>query len=138
GLGHAMRDCYAAMGGMPGELRLSGGAARSAGLRAILAAALDRPLRISSRDEAGAAGAAMMAAVAIGAYPDIDACLADWVTPLLEPAEEPDPDLSARYARLFPAFVATRQNLAPAWDSLATARQDNAEASEVAPARERT
>ena len=66
GLGHAMRDCHAAMGGMPGELRLSGGAARSAGLRAILAAALDRPLRISSRDEAGAAGAAMMAAVAIG------------------------------------------------------------------------
>lgn len=126
GLGMAMRDCYAAMGGIPGELRLSGGAARSAGLRAILAAALDRPLRFSLRDEAGAAGAAMMAAVAIGACPDMDACLADWVTPLLEPAQRPDPDLSARYARLFSAFVATRQNLAPSWHALATARQDNA------------
>ena len=104
-------------------------------MRAILAAALDRPLWISSRDEAGAA---MMAAVAIGVNSDMDACLADWVTPLLEPAESPDPDLSARYARLFPALVATRHSLAPLWDSLAAASQDNTEAPKTAWARERT
>lgn len=126
GLGLAMRDCYAAMGDLPGELRLSGGAARSKGLRAILSAATHAPVRVSAREEAGAAGAAMMAAVAIGAYPDMHACVAEWVTPLLGPAEAPDPALAAAYDRLFPAFTAARRGLVPAWDALATARRDNA------------
>ena len=122
GLGMAMRDCYAAMGPLPSELRLTGGAARSRGLRGILSASLDAPVRVSDRDEAGAAGAAMMAAVAIGVYPDMDACIAEWVTPLLGAAEAPDPELVAAYARLFPAFSASRQALPPAWDALAAAR----------------
>ncbi len=123
GLGMAMRDCYAAMGDMPSELRLTGGAARSPALRGILSAAIHAPVRVSARDEAGAAGAAMMAAVAIGAYPDMDACIADWVTPLLGNAEAPDPALVAVYDRLFPAFTAARHGLVPAWDALAAARQ---------------
>lgn len=122
GLGMAMRDCYAAMGPLPGELRLTGGAARSKGLRAILSASLNAPVRVSQRDEAGAAGAAMMAAVAIGAYPDMNACIAEWVTPLLGTPEPPDPTLVAAYQRLFPAFSAARQALPPAWHALATAR----------------
>ena len=122
GLGMAMRDCYAAMGPLPGELRLTGGAARSAALRGILAASLGAPVRVSQRDEAGAAGAAMMAAVAVGAYPDMDACIAEWVTPLLGTAEAPDPGLSAAYERLFPAFAAARSVLPPVWDRLAAAR----------------
>lgn len=123
GLGMAMRDCYAAMGHLPGELRLTGGAARSRGLRGILSAAIQAPVRVSEREEAGAAGAAMMAAVAIGAYPDMHACIAEWVTPLLGPAEAPDPALVAAYDRLFPAFTAARRGLVPAWDALAAARR---------------
>lgn len=122
GLGMAMRDCYAAMGPLPGELRLTGGAARSRGLRAILGASLNAPVRVSDRDEAGAAGAAMMAAVAIGAYPDMDACIADWVTPLLGEPEHPDPALVSAYDALFPAYAASRRALPPAWDALAAAR----------------
>src|SRR5690606_21862158 len=91
GLGHAMRDCYAEMGPAPSELRLTGGAARSARLRAIFAASVGAPVRVSLRDEAGAAGAAMMAAVAIGAYPDMRSCIDTWVTPLLSAPEQPDP-----------------------------------------------
>ena len=121
GLGMALRDCYAAMGPLPGELRLTGGAARSPALRGILSASIGAPVRGSSREEAGAAGAAMMAAVAIGAYPDMRACVADWVTPLLEAPTPPDPDLTAAYARLFPAFTAARQGLGPTWDALAQA-----------------
>lgn len=121
GLGMAMRDCYAAMGPLPGELRLTGGAARSRALRGILSASLNAPVRVSSRDEAGAAGAAMMAAVAIGAYPDMESCIAEWVTPLLGAAEAPDPALVTAYDRLFPAFCAARQALPPAWDALARA-----------------
>lgn len=123
GLGFAMRDCYLAMGDLPGELRLSGGVARSKGLRAILSAAVRAPVRVSSRAEAGAAGAAMMAAVAIGAYPDMRACIDEWVTPLLGPAEPPDPELTTAYDAAFPAFAATRTALVPAWSMLAAARR---------------
>lgn len=122
GLGMAMRDCYASMGPLPSELRLTGGAARSPALRAILAACLNAPVRVSDRDEAGAAGAAMMAAVAIGAYRDMDACIAEWVTPLLRASEMPDPELAATYDRIFPAFCATRAAMPPIWSALAHAR----------------
>jgi erythritol kinase (D-erythritol 1-phosphate-forming) len=124
GLGHAMRDCYGAMGPLPGELRLTGGAARSKGLRGILSASVNAPVRVSSREEAGAAGAAMMAAVAVGAYPTMDACIAEWVTPLLGEPETPDPALVAAYNRIFPAFTAARTGIAPAWAALAAARGD--------------
>lgn len=127
GLAMATRDCYAAMGPMPSELRLTGGAARSPALRGILGAAIHAPVRVSSRQEAGAAGAAMMAAVAIGAYRDMDACVADWVTPLLGATEAPDPTLVAAYDRLFPAFTAARHGLVPAWDALAAARTTSGE-----------
>ncbi|MBV8662190.1 MAG: carbohydrate kinase, partial [Hyphomicrobiales bacterium] len=93
GLAMAARDCYAAMGDMPAEVRLTGGAARSRALRATLSAAVGAPVRTSAREEAGAAGAAMMAAVAIGLYPTMDACVAEWVTPLLGASESPNPEL---------------------------------------------
>jgi erythritol kinase len=124
GLGLAMRDCYAAMGDLPAEVRLSGGAARSKGLRGIFSAAVHAPVRMSSREEAGAAGAAMMAAVAIGAYPDMSACIGGWVTPLLGPVEPPDPALVAAYDRLFPAFSKARHALGPTWEALAAARRN--------------
>ncbi|MGO4339634.1 FGGY-family carbohydrate kinase [Labrys sp. KB_33_2] len=124
GLGLAMRDCYAAMGDLPAELRLAGGAVRSRALRAVLSAAINAPLRVSSREEAGAAGAAMMAAVAVGAFKDMDACVAQWVTPLLGAPEPPDPTLASLYDQLFPAFRATRLELTPAWNALAAARHD--------------
>ncbi|CUH79781.1 FGGY-family carbohydrate kinase [Tropicibacter naphthalenivorans] len=119
GLGMAARDCYAAMGEMPTELRLTGGAARSNALRRVLAASLNTPVRVSSREEAGAAGCAMMAAVAIGAYPDMDACIAEWTTPLLGAAEQPDPELTPVYDSLFTSYRQSRQALAPVWTGLA-------------------
>jgi erythritol kinase len=119
GLGMATRDCYAAMGPLPAELRLTGGAARSKSLRAVLGASVNAPIRVSSREEAGAGGAAMMAAVAIGAYKSMDDCIKDWVTPLFGEAEAPDAELVPRYEAMFPAYVKARKALAPVWDDLA-------------------
>ncbi|RWH33615.1 MAG: carbohydrate kinase, partial [Mesorhizobium sp.] len=68
-------------------------------------------------------------AVAIGAYGDMDACIADWVTPLLGPVEAPDPTLIGVYDGLFPAFGAARRALGPAWDMLAAQRRNTAVAS---------
>ena len=123
GLGLAARDCYTAMGVLPRELRLTGGAARSRGLRSIHAATIGAPTRISAREEAGAAGAAMMAAVANGHYADMDDCIAEWVTPLLGNSEPADPDLSATYAALYNNFFVSRRALSPVWEGLAK-RQD--------------
>lgn len=123
GLGMATRDCYAAMGHLPGELRVSGGAARSKALRNTLGAAVGGAVRISSREEAGAAGASMMAAVAIGAYRTMDECIEDWVTPALGAAERPAAADIERMERLFAAYAEIRRGIAPAWDILA-ARQE--------------
>jgi len=65
----------------------------------------------------------MMATLQQGLYPDIDACVAAWVTPHLGEAEPPDPDLSALYDRLYPVYRATREALAPVWRDLAAARR---------------
>ena len=119
GLGMAARDCYAAMGALPTELRLTGGAARSRALRAVLAASVGASVRTSTREEAGAAGAAMIAAVAIGAYPTMNDCIAEWVTPLLSAPEPPDADLTQTYQRLFPAYLLARRALEPVWDMMA-------------------
>ncbi|MEP1697732.1 MAG: FGGY-family carbohydrate kinase [Paracoccaceae bacterium] len=120
GLGFAARDCYGAMGQLPGEVRLTGGAARSKGLRDIHGATLGAPVRQSMREEAGAAGAAMVAAVSLGVYDTMESCLTDWVTPLLCAPETPDPQLVETYTSLFSNYVATREALQPIWHALAS------------------
>ena len=122
GLAFAARDCYAAMGPIPQEIRVTGGAARSKAIRTILGSVLNAPVRTSKREEAGAAGAAMMAAVALGFYPDMERCTDAWVAPLLEPKLPPDPTLATTYDRLFPAYVAARKATAPVWQALRQAR----------------
>ncbi len=123
GLAFAARDCYAAMGHVPEEIRIAGGAARSKAFKRIMASVLGAPLRESSREEAGAAGVAMMAAVAIGAYPDMAACAARWVTPTLGDTVSPDQGLAALYDELFPIYVATRAAMPVQWRALAEVRR---------------
>lgn len=119
GLALATRDCYAAMGAFPKELRLSGGAARSKALRQTLAAAVGAPIRVSRRDETGAAGAAMMATVAIGAYDSMDDCIQDWVTPYLGTAEAVDRGEARRLERLAASYGEIRHALEPVWNHMA-------------------
>lgn len=123
GLAFAARDCYGAMGDTPSEIRLTGGAARSRALRKILSAAIGADVRTSAREEAGAAGVAMMAAVCIGHYDSMDACVAEWVAPLLGEIETPDPSLAALYAERYPAYAAAHAALRPVWRIMAAGRE---------------
>ena len=50
GIACAARDCYAAMGSIPQEIRLTGGATRSSQVRQILAAVTGASVRTSSRE----------------------------------------------------------------------------------------
>ncbi|MEA2782970.1 MAG: hypothetical protein QOK29_4514 [Rhodospirillaceae bacterium] len=122
GLGFAALDCYRAIGHSPEEIRVAGGAARSPALKLILASALGAPVRENRREEAGATGAAMMAAVAIGAFPDLAAATARWVTPMLGDAVQPDPVLQRIYERLYPIYLDSRRTMPPVWAALADAR----------------
>ncbi|MEK0081597.1 FGGY family carbohydrate kinase [Benzoatithermus flavus] len=126
GLAFAARDCYSAMGHVPEEVRVAGGAARSKALKTILASVLGAPLRESHRQEAGAAGAAMMAAVAVGVFPDMAAAASRWVTPLLGDLVRPEPELARLYDRLFPLYVATRTAMPPLWAELASLKNGDA------------
>ncbi len=123
GLGMASRDCYSAMGDLPSEIRLSGGAAKSRTLRNIMSSALKTPIRCSDRAEAGAAGAAMMAAVSVGIYPDMTSSINDWVSPLLSETELPDMSLSETYDRLFAAYQTHRTSAEPVWQQLASLQE---------------
>lgn len=121
GLAFAARDCYAAMGDVPEEVRVTGGAARSHALRVILASVLGARVRSSSREEAGAAGAAMIAAVQQKIYPDMTACAAEWVEPLLGGNTDPDAALMEKYSKVFPLYVEARKAMRPVWRGLGAA-----------------
>ena len=123
GLAFAARDCYAAMGPLPAEIRLTGGAARSTALRRILAAATGSRVRTSARDEAGAAGAAMIAAVSIGLYPSMADCVAEWVDPLLGLGEPPEPDLAQTYGDAYPVYAQASAALRPVWRAMSEIRK---------------
>lgn len=127
GLCLAARDCYAAMGSIPEEVRITGGAARSRALRLMLASMLDARVRTSSRAEAGAAGAAMMAAVQQGLHASMGDCVAVWVDPLLADATEPDPALVQTYDKAFTRYRETRDVMRPVWRAMAAARSPGRE-----------
>lgn len=123
GLAMAARDCYAATGGAPAEIRVSGGAARSSAFRHILAAGLGRPVRGVAQPEAGAAGVAMMAAVCTGLYPDMAACARAWVAPRLEAPLRPEPALAALYGALYPVYRDAYAALPPVWRRMQALRE---------------
>lgn len=125
GLGMAMRDCYSEMGALPKEVRLSGGAVRSPILRQILGASVSANVRMSLRDEAGAAGAAMMSAVAIGAYANMESCINTWVSPLLAEQEAPSLSLANHYNDVFDAFCEERYRLSGTWQKIDALRKSS-------------
>jgi erythritol kinase (D-erythritol 1-phosphate-forming) len=118
GLAFAARDCYEAMGSIPKEVRVTGGAARSTALRLILASVLNADVRTVSRGEAGAAGTAMIATVQQKLFPNMAACARVWVDPHIGAATRPDAALTSRYDNIFPHYVAARQAIRPVWRGL--------------------
>ena len=123
GLGLATRDCYAAMGALPSEVRVTGGGARSTTLREILSATLGATVRTVDRAESGAAGAAMIAAIQLGVYEELETCVADWVTPYLGDSIEFDPESSPVYDPLYSIYARARENMRPTWREMANTKK---------------
>jgi erythritol kinase (D-erythritol 1-phosphate-forming) len=115
GLAFAAYDCYSAMGPIPREVRLTGGAAKSALLRSILSSVLGAEVRSVTRDEAGAAGAAMIAAVQQKIFSNMSTCADVWVNPHLSQARLPDPSLVETYKHAYLAYKECRDVMRPIW-----------------------
>lgn len=115
GLALGAADCFAAMGGAPAVISITGGASRSVAMRAIFAAMVGRRVRIIKEHGSGALGAAMIAAVSLGIMPDMAECARRWVSPLLGEIEEPDPALAGLYAPLHGIYRDAREAMTGFW-----------------------
>lgn len=83
----------------PKEVWAVGGAAHSPTWMQILAEVLGRPLHTPAVAEAGALGAAILAAVAVGLYPDREQAVACMVRP--GPVYQPDSERASRYEDVY-------------------------------------
>jgi xylulokinase len=107
GVCYAMRDSVEILGALglaPRELLLTGGGARSPFLRRLQAEVYGVPVSTASREEGPAYGAALLAAVGAGAFPDLAAATRATLT--RTPAERPDPAAHAAYAAPYARFRA--------------------------------
>jgi xylulokinase len=119
GVCFALRDSVSllqSLGIAPAELLLTGGGARSAFVRQLQADVYGLPVATVNREEGPAYGAALLAAVGGGVFPDLATAVG--ATVARGPVETPDPDAhrlyDMAYARFHRAFPAARPDvLAP-------------------------
>ena len=106
GVAFGLRDSFELMlGAGLGEItqvRVSGGGARSPLWRQILADVLNAELVTVNTTEGAAFGAALLAAVGAGAFPDVDAAVA--ATVQVTDRVQPGPDVAV-YAAMYPLYT---------------------------------
>jgi len=120
GVCFAMRDSLEILrelGLRPAELLLTGGGARSPFLRRLQADVYGVPVRTADREEGPAYGAALLASVGAGRYPDLAA--AARATRASGAAERPDPATRAAYDAAYARFRALAHAARPASASAA-------------------
>lgn len=114
GVAFALRDCVQAAAGCGIKIpyaRICGGGAKSRVWRQIIADVLNVPVQVPAVEEGPALGAAMLAAVACGVYPTVEAAAEKFV----RIAEEvtPDKENAARYAEGYKVFAQAYPALKP-------------------------
>jgi xylulokinase len=116
GITFALRDSVTilqALGLAPSHLLLTGGGAKSALLRRLQGEIFGLPVTTVNREEGPAYGAALLAAVGAGAFPDLRAAVEATLT--RAPLEVPDPNAHEQYAQPYArfrnAFPAARPDL---------------------------
>jgi L-xylulokinase len=131
-LGHAVRAVYEGVAfehrrhferllgvsARPGSARFAGGPVRSPEWAAIFAAALGLTLDVPKGEEFGARGAAILAAVAAGHFPDIAVAVAAMTA--LARRIEPDAGLQALLDRRYAVYNQLHETLRPYWQAAET------------------
>jgi xylulokinase len=120
GVAFSLRDCFTLLQGVGlpavSQVRVSGGGARSRLWRRILASVLDVELVTVNSTEGAAAGAALLAAVGVGAAPSVEDICARAVTVTERVA--PEPDWVNAYDTAYPLYRALYPALKPTVDRL--------------------
>src|SRR5207249_10866910 len=101
GVCFALRDSLAILeelGLAPSYLLLTGGGAKSAFIRRLQADIFGLPVTTVNREEGPAYGAALLAAVGVGAFPDLKAAVQSTLT--RSPLTEPDRDVHDAYQEI--------------------------------------
>lgn len=128
GVAFSLKDTFELMRGAGlatfTETRVSGGGARSLLWRRILASALGVELASAPTTEGAAYGAALLAGVNVGMWPDVDAAARNETSVAASqsgafPRVAPDPADAAVYSRLYPLYRALYPALKPTFDALA-------------------
>ena len=107
GVCFALRDCVTILqelGLAPESLLLTGGGARSAFIRRLQADIFGLPVTTVNREEGPAYGAALLAAVGAGAFPDLASAARCTLT--REPPAPPDLDVHRAYQQIYDDFRA--------------------------------
>jgi len=89
------------------QIRLGGGGARGSLWRQIQADVYGRPVELLAAEEGGAFGAALLAGVGIGAWPDVEAACAETVhvAQTIQPKNTAAMEAAyTRYRRVYPAL----------------------------------
>ena len=108
GVCFALRDCLTILreiGLAPGSLLLTGGGARSEFIRRLQADIFGLPVTTVNREEGPAYGAALLAAVGVGAFPDLKAAVQ--CTLQRAPLMDADPAAHRDYQRIYERFRAS-------------------------------
>ncbi len=124
GLGLAARDCYEALGELPAEIRITGGAVKSKAIQQIVASIMNRPVSAVDQSEAGAAGAVMIATVKHGIYKDIDDCARQWLGSSISAPVQPLKSHTQHYEKLYQVYLKYRTSQSATWSNLATLRTE--------------
>jgi sugar (pentulose or hexulose) kinase len=111
---YSTRDCLAAMPQPPRSLRLTGGGANSPFWAQLFADICGVPIELPETTESGALGVAMLAAVAVGIWPDLDTALQH--SSRVCARYEPDPQRKAIYDGWFALY----QNVRDTYRGLST------------------
>jgi xylulokinase len=120
GVAFGMRDLLEllrALGVNPADAVISGGAANSPVWTQLLTDIMGIPLYTVNTTEGAAFGAAILAAVGSGAWPDVPTACAQMVRKV----DQIDPNTvdAAEYERLYPTFQSLYSALAPTFTALA-------------------
>ncbi len=128
GVAFSLKDTFELMRGAGlatfAETRVSGGGARSLLWRRILASALGVELASAPTTEGAAYGAALLAGVQAGVWPDVDSAARNETSQAAStsgafPRVAPDPTDAAVYDRLYPLYRGLYPALKPTFDALA-------------------
>jgi sugar (pentulose or hexulose) kinase len=116
GVAFAVRHCLEAIGAPVTEVRLSGGGARSRTWSQILADVTGATMSLPAGSQFGALGAAMVAGVGVGLYPEYATAVRRCVR--VERVHEPSAERRDAYDARFRLFLELIEAVRPYWPRL--------------------